>query len=129
MGSLTGFFGRAAALGRGVTCSSFWQAGCTLAAVTGQEGNQFIHGVVGSGIADETADPFTLDQAHPAQVSKVKRECGSGHPDTFANGAGIHALRAGFDKQAKDGEAGFVPEGGEKFGGVQCFHISIILEI
>lgn len=89
-----------------------------LAAIAGQESNQLIHRPVVGRIMNEATLALAANQPDPAQVRQMEGQRGWCHAQLFADGAGVDPVRAGFDQQAENGQAGFMPQGSEKFGGV-----------
>ena len=62
-------------------------------------------------------------------MREVERERRWRHAQMLADGTGVDTLRASLDEQTKDRQPGFMAQRSEKFGGVQSFHISSIVEL
>ena len=113
-----GFAKPAPALLHGVARRRFGQTDLALTTVLGQEGDEFIHRDEFGGVADEATFPLPANESHPAEVGQMEGQRGRWQPQLLADGAGVHAVRAGLDEQAEDRQARFMPEGSQAFCGV-----------
>lgn len=97
--------------------------------MAGEVGDQFIHGVEVSDIADEAPLGIALHQPGSGQFLQVKRKGGRCHIQGLGQGSGMQPRPAGFDETAKQGEPGLLGQSRQNMEGVSCFHSSNNIKI